>query len=858
MSYNSDSNAPPSSSGTTTAPTTPEPETPKSPPNDPPSSSSSATTSSGCECECPMGDDGGGDNVFNPASDSHGNKKRVLLYAAADRAHSRDNLGAQGLDISAQGRLGPLGADPEQPPTPGVYLIDAGEGDGRAVTLATVYLVDADQLTIGQFAVFHAPLDARFDLAIHGLQADAEDAGCLPPGQAAGAGCQERRQRGDRALANAPGNVLHNDALVGELDPACGAVEKGDARPEGRETPAALGQRVIARARLPTRRPPGRHRGMRFIVDLDGGIGVDAGEADVAIDEARGPLNPVQSSLSVQLDGCLPWMSFGNRLETRVEEQRLAVLWSFALLVSTPLTQAHRNPGREGYAKVQPECRSSGALRYRIPPAPGEHRSRMSPQYMPRSDKRIQHMAECGQSSRASGLSLPPPKILPNEFCHRALNINLVNSATSRVKPETTKTMQLVNRHTILGFLRVLTILYSAVGVTASAAPSLTITNAGFHTFPLLDDAGNAYPSLYQWAPTGTTSPVVVVATNKLTAQLRFSVVNATTNSTAYIIGIATGLVFTNNLIPIDAGTTSLATIAETSTKLPYKVDYKDPLTVSWFYGIGGGSTNFAGTTSIPTYITLANPLDGSILFRTLVHNACATTGATSPQQAVNNTWSRFGSKSAKTWNNTSLYYYKTNIVFSDYCNDVDCLLSTGTGTCVAWANFFAKTLAVNGISSEYATISCKQTGDAAFMVRSWSTNNPGTVPGPLYKWRIVYHNAAASMVPNYNSFNYGDLTSTSDSILGQGPAGNPNAPAEKVFVNHYLVKYPTGASSFVYYDPAYGEVYTNTTKAGAEADFDARTIFAYGNALTTTNGSLWKQQNFRLNSTTNEISFDQ
>ncbi len=73
MPYNSDYNAPPSSSSTTTAPTTPEPETPKSPLDDPPSSSSTSSSSScSSECECPMADDGGGDNVSNPASDGEG------------------------------------------------------------------------------------------------------------------------------------------------------------------------------------------------------------------------------------------------------------------------------------------------------------------------------------------------------------------------------------------------------------------------------------------------------------------------------------------------------------------------------------------------------------------------------------------------------------------------------------------------------------------------------------------------------------------------------------------------------------------------------------------------------------------
>ncbi len=390
--------------------------------------------------------------------------------------------------------------------------------------------------------------------------------------------------------------------------------------------------------------------------------------------------------------------------------------------------------------------------------------------------------------------------------------------------------------------------------LAASAVPALTLVNAGFHTRPLYTDAGSAYPALYQWAPTGTPSPVVVVANNHITAEVRFTVANATTNCTGYILGISSGLVFTNANFSIYAGDTNLAFSAKTSSLLPYRVDYKDPLTVNWFYAIGSGPTNFAGSSSIPTYITLADPLDGTFLYRTVIHHACATTGATSPQQAVSNSWSRFKTRSAKTWDNNVLYYYKTNIAFSGDCNDVECLLESGTGTCTAWANLFAQVLAANGILSEFSTVSCKKTGDTAFMVNNWSTNNPGTVPGSIYKWRIVYHNLDGSLVPNYNSHNYGDLTSNSSSIQGQGTS--PNAPAEKVFGNHYLVKYPLGASSFVYYDPAYGLMHTNTTKAGAEAVFDATAVFGFGTSATLTNSNTWIQQNFRLNTTTNEITF--
>ena len=244
--------------------------------------------------------------------------------------------------------------------------------------------------------------------------------------------------------------------------------------------------------------------------------------------------------------------------------------------------------------------------------------------------------------------------------------------------------------------------------------------------------------------------------------------------------------------------------------------------------------------------------LDGTTLYRTVVHHACATTGATTEAQAVANSWSRFTNNAVTNWKGTNLYYYQTNIAYAAGHQYLEELLEYKNGTCEAWATFFQKVLGANGIASTQVILSATEPDDELMLTKDWTQNNGGSAAAP-YKWYILSHRSPFSLVPAYNGHSYGDLTSSS-TLVGQG--SYPWAPAEKVFASHRIVKWPVG-SNYSYYDPSYGKTYSGASLSAAEGDFDAKAVYGYATDVGITN-TTYTHCWVRTNTTSLDITFSE
>lgn len=383
------------------------------------------------------------------------------------------------------------------------------------------------------------------------------------------------------------------------------------------------------------------------------------------------------------------------------------------------------------------------------------------------------------------------------------------------------------------------------------AAPTLTLTGVSYYTLPLFKDDGSPYPTT-QWTAGGPSTPAAVLCNSRVQANVTFAVSGADAAYTIKFWGESSTRAFTNVTFLLDAGVIAKTQATMTTSLTPNYVGFADPWTVNWKYTINGGATQSMGTSTIPTYLLLAHPIADVTLYHTVVHHACATTGATSQSQAVANSWGRFSGKAAKTWDGQTLWYYQTNVAYAAGRTYLEELLIYKNAQCEAWAALFQAVLGANGIASEMVLVSASAPADEKMIIKDWTQNNAGTGSAP-YKWYMLSHASPFSLVPSYNGANYGDLSSSS-TLVGQGTS--PNAAAEKVFGVHYIVKWPVG-SSYTYYDPSYGQTYSGTSLSAAESDFDSKAVYGYGTGFSIKN-STWEECWVRVNTTSNDISFSQ
>lgn len=404
------------------------------------------------------------------------------------------------------------------------------------------------------------------------------------------------------------------------------------------------------------------------------------------------------------------------------------------------------------------------------------------------------------------------------------------------------------------GSATILIILLSLALPIARAAPVLTVTGVSFATYPLYDDSGNAYSGV-QWTPGGPSIPAALPCNQYIQGWVDFAASGVDADYSIKFWGESATRAFTNVTFVLYTGQTNRTSATLTKETTPNYVGFANPWSVTWKYTVNGGATNTLATSTIPTYLLLTTPLSGVILYHSVVHNACATTGATTADQAVANSWSRFTSAATKRWNNGTLYYYQPGIAWANGYSIVDYLMFYGNAQCGAWQGFLKDVFGANGIASTPVQVTTKVAGDVYFAVNNWTLNNTGTGSAP-YKWRIVSHTptSAWSMVSNYNSGNYGDLTSSA-TLYGQG--SSPNAPAEKIFGNHQILKRTSSGGTATYYDPSYGVTYTGSSKSAGEAAFDANSVFGFTTAWTATNGTSWSQTYVRTNNpASTEVQF--
>lgn len=91
--------------------------------------------------------------------------------------------------------------------------------------------------------------------------------------------------------------------MFGDLDSTGGIEEEHRDGPQRDAAPAPLGQAVRSPDRATDTRALGRDRNVGFDADVDGGIGVVVGEPNIAVNEAREVLNPIEVPSDVELEG---------------------------------------------------------------------------------------------------------------------------------------------------------------------------------------------------------------------------------------------------------------------------------------------------------------------------------------------------------------------------------------------------------------------------------------------------------------------------------------------------------------------------------------------------------------------------
>lgn len=344
------------------------------------------------------------------------------------------------------------------------------------------------------------------------------------------------------------------------------------------------------------------------------------------------------------------------------------------------------------------------------------------------------------------------------------------------------------------------------------------------------DDIGVVNPPLIRnpvWTSTGTNEPFAYASTASGMMTVKFK-------STVPPPGF--GLVVTIQ------GDCQLGKFEKTGVKLPAKggdftvtqiplppfeagkTNLYQPLTIKWSYKSGNKVVPIQ-TTTHTLYVTLRDRLSGTKVYLTTLVLAVAGGGADSDQAAFNKTWDKFsagngGPENVTNWNDEPLAYYPAGQNFGSCALDEQMLLRTGRGQCGSFAHLLIRSIAINGLASDFVTVSAKNS--LAFMVKDWTFGKPSFPAAPKFKWKIVFVNCPIDMVPPQPNGVYGDLTSL-DTLEGQNSA----PPSEKVFGLHFIVKFTNGgatdcASDDCYFDPSYGVNYLNGD------DFEKKAVDGY------------------------------
>jgi hypothetical protein len=339
--------------------------------------------------------------------------------------------------------------------------------------------------------------------------------------------------------------------------------------------------------------------------------------------------------------------------------------------------------------------------------------------------------------------------------------------------------------------------------------------STNYHTV-LVDTNGAGYSPHWQTnAVTGQvqSGPALYVSGSRVVAGAGFAVGGGGIGETMVVRGKASGFTLwgTNT---IGAGTFSVTAIADTPVAAN-KVDYLNPLTIEWSYAgvkdATGKLTEFvdAGQSSSPVYVSLKTPSTDS-LYHTVVHLACSTPGATTPDAAFANTWSHFSGKAVKTWDDQPLHYYKTGTTFLQNMGSAAALLqdTNHSGGCDAFVDLLHSAAGVNGVWTTNVTLKPSTPyGANKFLVKNWSFTGGQTI------WWFVFATGSADMVVGQSGHNFLDCTD----ILGLAGQNSP-WPSQKVFDNHRIIQKGT-----VYYDPSYG------FSSNSKRNYEEAAVAGYG-----------------------------
>jgi hypothetical protein len=334
--------------------------------------------------------------------------------------------------------------------------------------------------------------------------------------------------------------------------------------------------------------------------------------------------------------------------------------------------------------------------------------------------------------------------------------------------------------------------------------------------YPLIPDTNSFgyYPTPH-WTPTNS-SPVMFVSGSRMQALVMVSVANLPTNTALVFKGeTGRGITFwgTTNLV---SGTNIFVLTVADQPLAAGKVDFFNPLTIHWSVAIAGGA-NFheVGKSTNQVYVTLRAPTElllGDEFRHTVLHLACANSGATDVEQAAANTWAFFaGPANVKTWDGVSLVYYGTtnggnNVVVSE-------LLLNRDGQCYAFAGLLIAAFRANGDTNAEECVVSPPSGHNRFAIKNVNFSSAPTYPSePDFKYAET------------------DLDYTPFGIPGQ----NTNPPKRKRFDNHRIIRRSVG----IYYDPSYGITttdamgYTTNVAAWQRPDTKWRSAVGATNSL--------------------------
>jgi len=228
------------------------------------------------------------------------------------------------------------------------------------------------------------------------------------------------------------------------------------------------------------------------------------------------------------------------------------------------------------------------------------------------------------------------------------------------------------------------------------------------------------------------------------------------------------------------------------------RVDFFNPLTIHWSYGVPGRTPFLlAGTSSNQVYVTLKPPITTN-LFHTVVHLACANAvGQTDTEGTADAIYGGFAGRVVRrVHDNAQMTYWWNNQRGATETPDL-LRRSDANGNCQAWSALLRDCFRVQGIAAD--RIRALPVADHSILVKNWHFNDPPSGTG-----RYPY-------VVGADAF---DLPG----IPGQG---NPNPPG--AFNGHWIT-----LCNGAYYDPSYGT--PKTTGVNKDRLYEDGSLDGYGN----------------------------